>query len=95
MCILGPPAVPIKELICFLDVLKGRSVTDANDAQHLSVSVQGRHQIFLHCDTLLQCQVVCQSFQGNFSCILGKMSGGVHIPWESGSAEHQPSMAGV
>ena len=60
MCIVYPPAGPIKELVCFLDVLRGRPMTDANDTQHLSVSVEGSHQVFLHCDTLLQCRVVCQ-----------------------------------
>ena len=47
------PAALAERLICMLDVLHGCPMADADDAQHLSVSMQGRHQVLLRTSTLL------------------------------------------
>ena len=81
------------------NIRDSRPMTDTYDAQHLPVGVQRRHEILLHANTLLQQQGrshhalthkhLPHHMSERVPCL------GLGPPWESGSGERQPSMAGA
>ena len=66
----GLPAALIKGLICSLDAFDSRSITYANDTQHLSVGVQWCHEILLHASVLLHSHIACQALDSDINSIL-------------------------